>query len=157
MKEYWTPYNNRVPVILLNEKQRAALEKAMERDDGLLRFSRTPCLDWEFVGLKKLVWNSTSIYRARPPAQDQDTLTIDWDQIDPRINWIAKDRGGTVYGYRHQPVLGYTVWFQSFNIPLPNEEEGYEFEVLHELKNDPDWIEINWEKSLRQRPPKGSK
>jgi hypothetical protein len=64
----------------------------------------------------------------------------DWDNIDKRYNWVAKDSNGTVEAYRERPILTKRCWGSTTgdNIFL-----GY----------SPSWeSDDDWKESLEERP-----
>jgi hypothetical protein len=86
-------------------------------------------------------WTSCYTYRARPAPLEPDY--VDWSQVGPAVNHIARDEDGEVWGYEAKPRL---------HDPCRNASAGHS--VRHADRLFPSYRRgtVDWRDSLISRP-----
>jgi len=96
--------NNRVPYGLLTDEEKAALHEH-EKAGGVIEF--TYFHHWSPIS--KPTWGSQTIYRTVPlPAKTQDVIA--WDRLPDWVEWVARNKDGTVWCFQFDPEDRSGVW-----------------------------------------------
>ncbi len=133
------PYENRVPFGLLTDDEKAALKA----HHGPVQFYIHHHAIWELID--NPIWAHGTIYRAVRPAPELLWIAPEvWRVLDPKWQWAAADKSGSVWVYQGKPKA------TSSKLWVPDDACQRIDETLapHLIRRGA----VPWDKSLIQRP-----
>jgi hypothetical protein len=89
--------NNRVPYGLLTDEEKAALHEHYKHAGAF----KVALGEDAWANVFSPTWNRQRIYRTVPLPKTQDVIA--WDRLPEWVEWVARNKSGTVWAYSDEP------------------------------------------------------